>query len=57
MSRFHEMYGLRVEELEEVSLGFQQTLQLLRDLVDGRVKLEELEIGLTGWSIKQEEEE
>ena len=40
-----------------MSLGFQQTLQLLRDLVDGKVKLEELEIGKTGWSIKQEEEE
>lgn len=56
MSRFHEMYGLRVEELEEVSLGFQQTLQLLRDLVDGRVKLEDLEIGTQGWKIKGKEE-
>lgn len=50
------MYGEQAEKLEELTIGFQQTLQLLRDLVGGKVELVDLEVKVTGWAIKPKEE-
>lgn len=39
------------EQLEQLSLGYQQTLQLLRDLKSGDVSLDSVEVTEQGWSL------
>lgn len=50
------MYGHKVEELEELALGYQQTLQLLRDLKAGDTKVEDVTVSDQGWTIAPVEE-
>ena len=48
----YEMYGRQSERTQEMVEGWSTTLQLLRDLQDGKVRPAQLVVSQTGWEVQ-----
>lgn len=47
------MFGRQAEQFQSLTEGWGQTLSLLRDLKDGKIKLEQLVLEKDGWHLTE----
>ena len=57
MELIHSLPGVLIEQHEILQQGHARTMELLKRLKAGEVKLEEVELTDTGWKIKQPQDE
>ena len=53
MSKIHELYGIKAEEVENLKIEYEKLLGLLTRIKNGDVNIEHVEIAQNSWSIKQ----
>ena len=53
MALIHELHGILIEQNEILAQGQAKTLELLKRLKEGKVKLADVELTATGWKITE----